>query len=279
MTKKTVPTGERLTEFAPHTITLEHLHRYAIAMELIKDKSVLDIACGEGYGSHLLALQSATVTGIDIDTETIDAAKIKYKHPHLTFLQGDVENIPITNASFDVAVSFETLEHITAHHKMVAELKRVLKPGGILLISTPDKLNYSDKPGYHNSFHKKELYKAEFDTLLRQYFKNVQLLSQTSGLVSLIAPQTTTDNSAVYTGDFSNIQSEKDLGAPFLIAIASDNLLPEVPLSIFKSETLLPLLLKQQRDALKETASYRVGHILLAPVKIIRNILSKRKQQ
>lgn len=279
MTKKTVPTGERLTEFALHTITLEHLHRYAIAMELIKDKSVLDIACGEGYGSHLLALQSATVTGIDIDTETIDAAKIKYKHPHLTFLQGDVENIPITNASFDVAVSFETLEHITAHHKMVAELKRVLKPGGILLISTPDKLNYSDKPGYHNSFHKKELYKAEFDTLLRQYFKNVQLLSQTSGLVSLIAPQTTTDNSAVYTGDFSNIQSEKDLGAPFLIAIASDNLLPEVPLSIFKSETLLPLLLKQQRDAIKETASYRVGHILLAPVKIIRNILSKRKQQ
>ena len=78
MTKKTVPTGERLTEFALHVITLEHLHRYAIAIELSKNKSVLDIACGEGYGSHLLALQSSSVTGVDIDTVTIEAAKIKY---------------------------------------------------------------------------------------------------------------------------------------------------------------------------------------------------------
>lgn len=66
-----------------------------------------------------------------------------------------MENISVATASFDVAVSFETLEHITDHDKMVAELKRVLKPDGVLLISTPDKLNYSDKPGYHNSFHKK----------------------------------------------------------------------------------------------------------------------------
>lgn len=104
----------------------------------------------------------------------------------------------------------------------------------------------------------------------------MQLLSQTSGLVSLITPQTTTGRSISYTGDFSDIQSEKDLGAPFLIAIASDNLLPEIPLSIFKSETLLPLLLQQQRDAIKETASYKVGHILLSPFKIIRNLLRKK---
>ena len=279
MTKKTVPTGERLTEFALHVITLEHLHRYAIAIELSKNKSVLDIACGEGYGSHLLALQSSSVTGVDIDTVTIEAAKIKYQHPHLNFLSGNVENISVATASFDVAVSFETLEHITDHDKMVAELKRVLKPDGVLLISTPDKLNYSDKPGYHNSFHKKELYKTEFEILLLQYFKNVQLLSQTSGLVSLITPQTTTGRSISYTGDFSDIQSEKDLGAPFLIAIASDNLLPEIPLSIFKSETLLPLLLQQQREAIKETASYKVGHILLSPFKIIRNLLRKKEQQ
>ena len=279
MTKKTEPTGERLTEFALHVITLEHLHRYAIAIELAKNKSVLDIACGEGYGSHLLAAHSATVTGIDIDAETIEAAKIKYKHPHLNFLTADVQNIPLADASFDVAISFETLEHITDHDKMVAGLKRVLKPGGILLISTPDKLYYSDKPNYHNSFHKKELYKAEFEMLLRQYFKNVQLLSQTSGLVSLITPQTTAGNSTTYTGDFSNIESQKDLGAPFLIGLVSDNTLPEIPLSIFKSETLLPLLLKQQRDAIKETASYKVGHILLTPFKVIRNVFSKKKQQ
>jgi len=275
---KPSPTGERLEEFVFDVIALEHLHRYAMAREFIKNKTVLDIACGAGYGSYLLSSDAAAVTGIDINAATIQKAKKNYDGSHLSFITGNVENIPCPDASFDVAVSFETLEHIIDHEKMLSELKRVLTPEGILILSTPDKLYYSDKPGHHNPFHQKELYKQDFKALVSRHFRHCQYLSQRSGLQSLIIPEAISLPPVSYYGNFDRITRDENWDAPFIITVASDNDLPLLSPSIFQTEEMLALLLKDHEDAMKQTMSYKLGHTLLWPLKFLQSVAGKKRQ-
>ena len=170
--------GERLETYIYSKSTIDHLHRYAIASKFIKDKIVLDIAAGEGYGSNLMSKDAAFVYGVDIDKTTVENAQLKYKKENLQFLVGNTSAIPLENNSVDIVISFETVEHHNEHDKMMLEIKRVLKPSGMLIISTPDKLTYSDKRNYKNEFHVKELYKQEFKNLIANYFENYQLLNQ-----------------------------------------------------------------------------------------------------
>ena len=132
-------TGERLETFVFNETTIEHLHRYAIAMEFCSGKTVLDIACGEGYGSNLLSAKATHVTGMDADAITIEKATAKYKRDNLYFVQSKAEKIAAADTEFDIVVSLETLEHLSDHTAMMKEIKRVMKPGGLLIISTPDK--------------------------------------------------------------------------------------------------------------------------------------------
>jgi ubiquinone/menaquinone biosynthesis C-methylase UbiE len=171
-------TGERLETSIFNGNTINHLHRYAIAMPLVKGKTVLDIASGEGYGSHFLSFESLKVYGVDIDKESIDNAKIKYTRDNLEFFVGSTSHIPLETNSVDVVISYETIEHHDEHEQMMSEIKRVLKPEGTLIISSPDKYFYSDKRNYNNPFHVKELYKADFTELISKYFKNYSLYSQ-----------------------------------------------------------------------------------------------------
>lgn len=154
-------TGERYIPSLAGQIKYEHLHRYALCLEFVSGKAVLDIASGEGYGSALLARVAQSVVGVDIDSECIRYAKQKYNNPKLNFLLGSCESIPLDNKSVEVVTSFETIEHHNKHEEMMLEIKRVLKPGGLLIISSPDRLNYSDKQNYSNPFHVKELYYDE----------------------------------------------------------------------------------------------------------------------
>src|SRR3982750_1352378 len=101
---------ERLQTSVYNEIMIEHLHRYAIAQDVCAQKIVLDIACGEGYGSNLIAAKAAKVIGVDIDTGVIESAKSKYKRNNLQYYQGNADNIPCENNFFDVVVSFETIE-------------------------------------------------------------------------------------------------------------------------------------------------------------------------
>jgi GT2 family glycosyltransferase/SAM-dependent methyltransferase/peptidoglycan hydrolase CwlO-like protein len=160
-------------------IQYEHLHRYAYARQFVRDKKVIDLACGEGYGSDLLAGEASYVLGIDIDQPTIAHAASRYKRDNLEFTIGSIIDIPVKGrGKFDVAVCFEAIEHITKHKKLLSEVKRVLRVDGLLIISTPNKTVYTDAPDYHNPFHLKELYLDQFEALLRQYFENVQVLGQ-----------------------------------------------------------------------------------------------------
>lgn len=264
-------TGERWETFVHNETALEHLHRYAVACELSANKNVLDIACGEGYGSRLLALNATAVTGVDIDAATIQKAKEKYKAPHLGFLTADARATPLSSGIFDLVVSFETLEHLEDHEQLVGEFKRLLKPDGQLVISTPDTDQYSLKSGYSNPFHKKELNRKQFETLLQTYFKNVQIMTQQICHSSLISypGQTRFDQ---YSGDPDQLKKNKAANGLYMIAIASDEKLPEINNSLFNGNSILQAALDDQEKMFRQTLTYRVGHRLLSPFKWIKTL-------
>jgi ubiquinone/menaquinone biosynthesis C-methylase UbiE len=170
MTAHKVPpgwTGERYVPQIDGNIRFEHLHRYLIARELSRNKRVLDIACGEGYGAALLASVASHVVGVDIAGDVIAQASSTYPAPNIDFIEGSCEAIPLPDDAVDVVVSFETIEHVSDHQLMMSEICRVLRPRGLLVISSPDRREYSDTIGNRNPFHVKELDREEFEQLLR----------------------------------------------------------------------------------------------------------------
>ena len=216
--------GERYVPEVHGNIELEHLHRYLFASQAAAGKTVLDIASGEGYGSAMLAQTAHQVTGVDISLEAVQHACLKYKAKNLTFSTGSCSAIPMKDHSVDVVVSFETIEHHDAHHEMMREVKRVLKPEGLLIISSPDKLEYSDKTGYSNPYHVKELYGDEFKDLLRESFKHHRIYEQRVVFGSVIMGGEGVSAVASYHIDDEEISMVPGVpGAEYLIAIASDN--------------------------------------------------------
>ena len=174
--------GERFIpeKFAAPDLVLEHYQRYYAALSLVKGKTVLDIASGSGYGSSILAKTGRQVYGVEIDQDAVDYANEHFAEPNLQFLQGSVEKLPLPDRSIDVVVSFETIEHISAELQicMMKEIKRVLKPDGILFISSPDKKYYSEERNFVNPFHVHELTFGEFRKLLETYFTHVKTAGQ-----------------------------------------------------------------------------------------------------
>jgi len=171
-------TGERFIPSCEREIWYEHYHRYTMALNWAEGLDVLDAACGEGYGSHLLATKAKTVVGVDISTTAIKHAQKTYSKSNLTYIQSNVLSMDFKDDSFDLVVSFETLEHLSEHQELIQEFKRVLKPNGVLIISTPDKKEYSDKTGFNNEYHIKELYQDEFADLIQPEFNNIQWFGQ-----------------------------------------------------------------------------------------------------
>lgn len=174
-------TGERfIPDQMNGSIKAEHLNRYYFVTTQfdLKDKTILDIASGEGYGSNILAQRAKYVYGVDISEEAVAHAKSKYKSNNLQYLHGSATNIPIANETIDMVVSFETIEHHDKHEEMMREIKRVLKPNGILIISSPNKKEYTDVPKYENHFHVKELYTDEFMSLISRHFLKTKLFWQ-----------------------------------------------------------------------------------------------------
>lgn len=220
-------TGERfLPGEMQGSIVLEHLHRYIFACQLVQDKVVLDIASGEGYGSFYLAKFARRVIGVDIAEEAVDHAKVKYIRANLAYQTGSCTAIPLADGAVDVIVSFETIEHHAEHEAMMRELKRVLRPGGLVVISSPDKLEYSDKPSFKNPYHVKELYFNEFQSLIEAHFMNSQFYGQRVLLGSTLLNQNDPQNIIFYQLD-SELDPEPSMPMPlYWVAIASDQTLP-----------------------------------------------------
>jgi ubiquinone/menaquinone biosynthesis C-methylase UbiE len=270
------PTGERLEVTDLSENTSEHLHRYAFARTLCENKNVLDIACGEGYGSNLLAASAGAVSGVDLDNDVVIAATQKYKRPNLAFKQGDATKIPFNDAVFDVVVSFETLEHHDKHQEMIFEVKRVLRPGGILVISTPDKLIYSDRKKYANPFHVKELYKEQFRSLLKSYFHHVTILKQRFYSGSLVVPEGDLGGAmTAFEGNFVSVKSITDIESEYLIAIASDSIVEVSGTSLFIDNDFAK---KKILDFQQQSIRYKVGKAVLSPGRILKELFGAKRR-
>jgi glycosyltransferase involved in cell wall biosynthesis/SAM-dependent methyltransferase len=229
-------TGERyVPQVEGHNIRLEHLHRYLLAREISHAKRVLDIACGEGYGSAILSTVAAHVIGVDIAADVVQHATVKYGGPHVEFRQGSCESIPLDDRSVDIVVSFETIEHISAHEEMMREIRRVLRADGRLIISSPDRRQYSAVEGNQNPYHVRELDRDEFEQLLGRHFAHVTLIGQrvrSGSLVGPLDPATpTTFVSFPSTGE--NADAVPGILDPqYLLAVASDTATDRVPVGL-----------------------------------------------
>ncbi len=157
----------------------EHAARYKFAQPFVENKTVLDIACGTGYGIGLLKKNVKYVIGVDVETDAAREAKGECDE-RAGVLLGDGLKLPFADASFDVVTSFETLEHLRERNAFLAELKRVLRCDGLLVLSTPN-ANYTQpvngKPT--NPFHIFEYRPEELHTELGVYFTVKEFLGQT----------------------------------------------------------------------------------------------------
>lgn len=226
-------TGERFIPGLDGNIELEHYHRYLLAAEYVEGKDVLDIACGEGYGSFVLASNALSVVGVDISKDAVAHATRRYSQDNLKFREGNCAEIPVEDSSIDVVVSFETIEHHDQHVEMMSEISRVLKPDGLLIISSPDKAIHSDRTGANNPYHVKELYRAEFIDLLDGYFNNISEAGQRITYGSSIVADSHGET-LCFSKSPSGVERSEGLFEPeYILAFASNGPLPQIKSGIF----------------------------------------------
>jgi SAM-dependent methyltransferase len=171
-------TGERMVPESSSGYTLwEHLYRYQFATRYIKGRNVLDIACGEGYGTFALqAAGAVSVIGMDVSEETCQHARSKYD---IDARVADATAIPLDNDTLDVVVSFETIEHITEPDQFLRECARILRPAGTLVISTPNVDAFNPgRSAENNPYHCSEMTREEFCAALARHFDSFELYCQ-----------------------------------------------------------------------------------------------------
>ena len=183
-------TGERVIpgQVEPD-LWAEHFSRYRFAAKLTQQISthepghkpdVLDIGCGAGYGTATLAEVAASATGIDLAPEAIEHARAHYSLPNLTYVPGSATDLPFPADSFDLITAFEVIEHLADPSKMLAEARRVLRPNGVFLVSTPNKTYYAETRALDgpNPYHLHEFTFDEFTDALRSVFPSSHILLQ-----------------------------------------------------------------------------------------------------
>lgn len=235
-------TGERFLPGAPGAIAYEHWHRYAFALRWARGRRVLDAACGEGYGTALLASAATSVAGVDIDPDAIDHARRAYTGvTNLRYDAASVIALPLADASVDVVVSFETIEHLPAadQPRMLSEFARVLTPKGVLVISSPNRVRYSEARDYHNPYHLHELDRDELARLLDSAFPQRRWYHQAPLLASALWSEEQGNEVEAWSGNGRSVRPATPSDGMYYLVVASkaDDASPSGPrLSLFHDD-------------------------------------------
>lgn len=229
-------TGERLTTAIGGQIEIEHYHRYLFARALVPDLDVLDVASGEGYGSALLAQVARSVVGVEYSGPTVQGAVGNFVRANLRYLRADARALPLADACVDAVVSFGTIEHFGRQDDFLREVRRVLRPDGRFIVSTPDRDVYSPAGSAANPFHVHELSRLEFAALLRGTFRHVQVMQQRALIGSALLAEAGSTAPPLVFDRRGEAHFEACIGlprAPYLIAVASDREPPPLPPSLY----------------------------------------------
>ena len=212
----------------------EHWTRYLFARGYVSGKKILDAACGSGYGSALLGETAARVVGADISSDAVEYARSHYASPNTQFIQADCLALPFAPANFDLVIAFEIIEHIGDATGFLTEVRRVLAPDGILLISTPNRLYYTEDRGEVNPFHEREFSYPEFFEMLRGVFPHCPILLENHVAGLLVADSKQAGNLTKSSPSFHQQEStpkpseaqQRELEAYYMIALCSAQPLP-----------------------------------------------------
>lgn len=210
-------TGERMLPGGSDALTeLEHVHRYLLAASLTQEADVLDIGSGEGYGAAALARLARSVIGLDSDRAAVEHARRRYVLDGLRFSAGRAESLPFPDATFDVCVAFEVIEHLESPEAMVREARRVLRPDGLLLLSTPNvNVAPESRPG-NNPYHLQAFTQERLMKTLAGYFPCVDLHAQYLTTASFVRPLESKD-----AGDLKPLAAAPQAEGPrYFLAIA-----------------------------------------------------------
>lgn len=161
-------------DFVLHLI---HTRAYEQAALYTDGQAVLDLGCNTGYGSRILKASGARVSGVDVSPGAIAIAQQKYGPAGIDFHCTDGGRLPFADRSFDIVTSFQVIEHLIDPGQFFAEILRVIKPGGRVILTTPNgplRLHPGTRPW--NPFHVREYSADELRNLLRRYFPRVELL-------------------------------------------------------------------------------------------------------
>ncbi|MBH0781459.1 class I SAM-dependent methyltransferase [Nocardia bovistercoris] len=189
---------------------------YAALLDRCAGRVVLEAGSGEGYGANMIADVAAEVTGLDYDAGAV--AHVRARYPRVRMIQGNLAQLPLDDASVDVVVNFQVIEHLWDQGQFLRECLRVLRPGGELLISTPNRITFS--PGRDtplNPFHTRELNAAELTELL------VEAGFRVERMIGVHHGPTLKALDAAHGGSFIDAQIERALaGQPWPAELTAD---------------------------------------------------------
>ncbi len=256
-------TGERVVPgLVDPNLLNEHVARYRFAARFAAGAVVLDAGCGSGYGSAELGGmgEAARVVGIDVSPDAVRHAASTFGGTGICFLQAACETLPFANGAFDLVVAFEVIEHLERWRDLLGEARRVLRPAGILLVSTPNKAYYAETRAAAgpNPFHVHEFECGEFRAALCAVFPHVHLWSQNRSEAIVFVPEAPSRGALDAGGD-----AEPDHAHFFLAACSQSRLaepeafawLPRAGNLLRERERHIALLedeLRQKTDWLKQ---------------------------
>lgn len=218
-------TGERVIpgEVEPD-LWNEHVSRYHFASRFAASRNVVDIGCGVGYGSAILAETADAVRGFDLSEEAILWAAERYRLPKLRFAAADCAELPLDNQTAGLVIAFELIEHLANPEALLEESRRILAHDGLFCVSTPNAAYYAASRGTAgpNPFHAREYDLAEFRALLSRHYPSIAIFGQSH------APALSFQSLDCNLPGIARLETVASEQAHFYVAVCSIQPLPEI---------------------------------------------------